>query len=53
MLLTSKQRKTGFRPYKECKTIREIAKEAQMSFRDIGYILKQAGNSTEHIISDR
>ena len=53
MVLTSKQRKTGSRPYKERKTIREIAKEAQMSFRDIGYILKQAGNSTEHIISDR
>jgi hypothetical protein len=44
MVLTSKQReKLVLDLYKECKIIREIAKEAQMSFRDIGYILKQAG----------
>jgi DNA-binding NarL/FixJ family response regulator len=38
MVLTSKQReKLVLDLYKEGKTIREIAKEAKMSFRDIGY----------------
>ena len=44
MVLTSKQReKLVLDLYNEGKTIKEIAKEAKMSFRDIGYILK-AGN---------
>ena len=48
MVLTSKQReKLVLDLYKECKTIREIAKEAQMSFRDIGYILSEAGIQEE------
>ena len=48
MVLTSKQReKLVLDLYNECKTIREIAKEAQMSFRDIGYILSEAGIQEE------
>ena len=44
MVLIRKQReKLVLNLYKECKTIREIAKEAKMSFRDIGYILSEAG----------
>ena len=43
-MLSGKQReKLVLNLYKECKTIREIAKEAKMSFRDIGYILSEAG----------
>ena len=43
MVLISKQReKLVLNLYKECKTTREIA-EAKMSFRDIGYILSEAG----------
>jgi predicted transcriptional regulator len=33
--------------YNEGKTIKEIAKEAKMSFRDIGYILRGAGKQEE------
>ncbi|MGA9170233.1 MAG: hypothetical protein WBZ20_08825 [Nitrososphaeraceae archaeon] len=48
MVLTSKQReKLVLDLYNEGKTIKEIAKEAKMSFRDIGYILKQAGKQEE------
>ena len=48
MVLTSKQReKLVLDRYNEGKTIKEIAKEAKMSFRDIGYILKQAGKQEE------
>lgn len=43
MVLTNKQReKLVLDLYNEGKTIKEIAKEARMSFRDIGIILKQA-----------
>ena len=48
MVLISKQReKLVLNLYKECKTIRKVAKEAKMSFRDIGYILKEAGKQEE------
>jgi hypothetical protein len=44
MVLISKQReKLVLNLYKECKAIREIAKEAKMSFRYLGYILSEAG----------
>jgi hypothetical protein len=44
MVLISKQKeKLVLNLYKECKAIREIAKEAKMSFRYIGYILSEAG----------
>lgn len=49
MVLTNKQReKLVLDLYNEGKTIKEIAKEARMSFRDIGVILKQAGKQEEH-----
>jgi predicted transcriptional regulator len=49
MVLTSKQRERMVLDLtKKWKTIKEIAKEAKMSFRDIGYILKQAGKQEEH-----
>ena len=42
MVLTSKQReKLVLDRYNEGKTIKEIAKEAKMSFRDISDILKK------------
>jgi DNA-binding NarL/FixJ family response regulator len=42
MVLTNKQReKLVLDLYNEGKTIKEIAKEAKMSFRDIGVILKE------------
>jgi hypothetical protein len=48
MVLTNKQReKLVLDLYNEGKTIKEIAKEAKMSFRDIGVILKEAGKQEE------
>jgi DNA-binding CsgD family transcriptional regulator len=48
MVLTSKQReKLVLELYSQGKTIKEIAKEAKMSFRDIGVILKETGKQEE------
>ena len=48
MVLTNKQRgKLVLDLYNGGKTIKEIAKEAKMSFRDIGVILKEAGKQEE------
>ena len=48
MVLTNKQRgKLVLDLYNEGKTIKEMAKEAKMSFRDIGVILKEAGKQEE------
>jgi DNA-binding NarL/FixJ family response regulator len=53
MVLTNKQReKLVLDLYNEGKTIKEIAKEAKMSFRDIGVILKQAGKQEEQTQTD-
>jgi DNA repair ATPase RecN len=48
MVLTNKQReKLVLYLYNEGKTIKEIAKEAKMSFRDIGVILKEVSKQEE------
>lgn len=48
MVLTNRQReKLVLDLYNEGKTIREIAKEAKMSFRDIGVILKEVSKQEE------
>jgi hypothetical protein len=41
------KRKACFRPLQQGKTIRAIAIEARMSFRDIGTILKKASKEKE------
>ena len=48
MVLTNKQReKLVLDLYNEGKTIKEIAKEAKMSFRDIGVVLKEVSKQEE------
>ena len=53
MLTRQEKEKLVIDLYNQGKTIREISKEARMSFRDIGAILKKASPSMSSIIRRR